>query len=109
LLDDLKLTNRNFLSCTCSKRIQEANEPYKLDILQSLNAQSTISIYHVGSKWWDLCAGPHVSVTKEIPSTAIDLLSVAGAYWRGDDKNAMLQVSNGIDRIVSNLNSIDRI
>jgi threonyl-tRNA synthetase len=40
---------------------------------------------------WDLCAGPHVESTGAIDPDAIDLESVAGAYWRGDEKNAQLQ------------------
>ena len=43
------------------------------------------------SLWWDLCAGPHLERTGQLDSRAIELLSVAGAYWRGDEKNAMLQ------------------
>ena len=41
-----------------------------------------ITIYHIGDEWWDLCAGPHVESTKAIHPKAIDLESVAGAYWR---------------------------
>jgi threonyl-tRNA synthetase len=44
-----------------------------------------------GNEWWDLCAGPHVETTGQIEKKAIELESVAGAYWRGDEKNAMLQ------------------
>jgi len=46
---------------------------------------------HVGEDWWDLCAGPHVESTGKIDRKAIELESVAGAYWRGDEKNQMLQ------------------
>ena len=44
-----------------------------------------------GDEWWDLCAGPHVESTGKINQKAVDLESVAGAYWRGDEKNKMLQ------------------
>ena len=71
------------------RRIQEINEPFKLEILKGL--QEPISIYHVGDEWWDLCAGPHVESTKQIPKKAIALQSVAGAYWRGDENREMLQ------------------
>ncbi len=74
------------------RRIESSHEPYKLEILESLRCQSTISIYHIGNIWWDLCAGPHVTTTKEVPLEAFDLTSIAGAYWKGDIKNAMLQV-----------------
>ena len=44
-----------------------------------------------GDECWDLCAGPHVESTGKINQKAVDLESVAGAYWRGDEKNKMLQ------------------
>ena len=70
-------------------RIQAQNEPYKLEILAGI--QEPISLYTLGEDWWDLCAGPHVSNTKELNAKAFDLESVAGAYWRGDENNAQLQ------------------
>jgi threonyl-tRNA synthetase len=48
-------------------------------------------VFVEGNEWWDLCAGPHVETTGQIEKKAIELESVAGAYWRGDEKNAMLQ------------------
>ena len=74
------------------ERILKLNEPYKLEILDSIKTEP-ITIYHVGEEWWDLCAGPHVESTGQLPSKGIELQSLAGAYWRGDEKNAMLQVS----------------
>lgn len=75
----------------CRSRIEALNEPYKLEILDSIKTEP-ITIYHVGDQWWDLCAGPHVESTGQLNSRAIELQSLAGAYWRGDEKNAMLQV-----------------
>ena len=72
------------------RRIREINEPYKLEILESIKTEP-ITIYHIGDEWWDLCAGPHVESTKKIHPKAIDLESVAGAYWRGDETRPMLQ------------------
>lgn len=72
------------------RRIQEINEPYKLEILEDIK-QEPITIYHLGDEWWDLCAGPHVENTGELTPKAIELESVAGAYWRGDEKKAQLQ------------------
>ena len=70
-------------------KIRAQNEPYKLEILASI--QEPISLYTLGDDWWDLCAGPHVANTSELNPKAFDLESVAGAYWRGDEKNAQLQ------------------
>ncbi|MEL7314119.1 MAG: threonine--tRNA ligase [Cyanobacteria bacterium J06559_3] len=71
------------------RRIQELEEPYKLEILEGL--EEPITLYHLGDKWWDLCAGPHVANTKDLNPKAFDLESVAGAYWRGDSTKAQLQ------------------
>ncbi|MBW4475202.1 MAG: threonine--tRNA ligase [Stenomitos rutilans HA7619-LM2] len=71
------------------QRIQAANEPYKLEILDGL--EEPITLYHLGDQWWDLCAGPHVENTAELDSDAFELESVAGAYWRGDETKAQLQ------------------
>ena len=70
-------------------RIKAINEPYKLEILASI--QEPITLYHLGEQWWDLCAGPHLENTGEINPKAIELETVAGAYWRGDEKRAQLQ------------------
>jgi threonyl-tRNA synthetase len=71
------------------RRIQAINEPYKLEILEGL--QEPITLYHLGDQWWDLCAGPHVENTADLKPDAIELESVAGAYWRGDETKAQLQ------------------
>ncbi len=71
------------------RRIEELGEPYKLEILNSI--QEPITLYHLGEQWWDLCAGPHVESTADINPKAIALESVAGAYWRGDETKAQLQ------------------
>lgn len=77
-------------------RIEAINEPFKLEILDSIKTEP-ITIYTIGDgedgspQWWDLCAGPHVERTGQLPKKAIALQSVAGAYWRGDEKREMLQ------------------
>lgn len=71
------------------RRIKAINEPYKLEILEGL--EEPITIYHLGDQWWDLCAGPHVESTVQLNPDAIELESVAGAYWRGDETKAQLQ------------------
>jgi threonyl-tRNA synthetase len=71
-------------------RIIAINEPFKLEILDSIKTEP-ITIYHIGDQWWDLCAGPHMESTGKLPKKAIQLQSVAGAYWRGDENREMLQ------------------
>jgi len=77
-------------------RIEALGERYKLEILAGIPNTEVITLYHLGDEWWDLCAGPHVDNTKEIHPKAFDLVSVAGAYWRGDEKNAQLQRIYGV-------------
>ncbi|KAG1327287.1 threonine--tRNA ligase, chloroplastic/mitochondrial 2 [Cocos nucifera] len=72
------------------RRIMALDEPYKLEILDSIE-EEPITIYHIGNEWWDLCAGPHVDSTGHINKKAVELESVAGAYWRGDENKPMLQ------------------
>ncbi|CCI14079.1 Threonyl-tRNA synthetase [Microcystis aeruginosa PCC 9806] len=71
------------------KRIKAINEAYKLEILAGI--QEPITLYHLGDAWWDLCAGPHLDNTSELDPRAIELETVAGAYWRGDENKAQLQ------------------
>jgi len=70
------------------KFFQDKNEPYKVELIQEI-PESQVSIYQTGDIFVDLCKGPHVKNAGEIKAFA--LLSVAGAYWHGDEKNAMLQ------------------
>ncbi|HPT66334.1 MAG TPA: threonine--tRNA ligase [Candidatus Woesebacteria bacterium] len=65
------------------------NNPYKMEWLNSIQDRGeVITIYKTGDEFTDLCAGPHVRYTKQIK--AFKLLSIAGAYWHGDEKNKML-------------------
>ena len=64
------------------------NEPYKLELINDIPEGDTISFYKQGD-FVDLCAGPHVNYTSKIKS--YKLLSATGAYWRGNEKNKMLQ------------------
>lgn len=67
---------------------QERNEPYKVEILDEIQ-EDTVTLYRNADKWLDLCRGPHVPSTGRI--RAFKLLSSSGAYWRGDERNKMLQ------------------
>ncbi|MEO0490168.1 MAG: threonine--tRNA ligase, partial [Cyanobacteria bacterium J06659_2] len=97
--------------------IEQLNEPYKLEILDSIPADEPITRYYIGCPdslpttvepslfnpppanapspatrcWWDLCAGPHLNHTGELHPKAFALESVAGAYWRGDETQPQLQ------------------
>ncbi len=78
--------------------IEKLNEPYKIELLAAIPEGQNISRYFIGDPekfekqpWWDLCAGPHLDSTGDIHPDAFALESIAGAYWRGDEKNPMLQ------------------
>ena len=66
---------------------EEKNEPYKVELIQDLPEDAVISFYQQG-EFVDLCAGPHLMNTKAVK--ALKLTSLAGAYWRGSEKNKML-------------------
>ncbi|MGB9839705.1 threonine--tRNA ligase [Thermovenabulum sp.] len=68
--------------------LKKMDEPYKIELLENLPEDATISFYRQG-EFIDLCAGPHVPSTGYIK--AFKLTSLAGAYWKGDEKNKMLQ------------------
>lgn len=68
--------------------MEEKGEPYKVELIQDLPEDSIISFYKQGD-FTDLCAGPHLMSTKEV-GKAYKLLNLAGAYWRGSEKNKML-------------------
>ena len=68
--------------------MEEKGEPYKVELIRDLPEDAAISFYKQGD-FVDLCAGPHVASTGKVK--AFKLMSVAGAYWRGSEKNKMLQ------------------
>jgi len=73
------------------ERIAPMEQPYKLEAARDLESKGvgTISFYRSGP-FLDMCEGPHVGSTPEIPADAFKLDSIAGAYWRGDERNPML-------------------
>lgn len=75
------------------KYMEQHNEPYKLELIHELPDNETITFYRQGD-YQEFCAGPHISNTCNVK--AIKLLSIAGAYWRGDEKNPMLTRIYGI-------------
>ncbi len=68
--------------------MQEREEPYKVELIEDLPEGETISFFRQGD-FTDLCAGPHLLNTKQV-GKAFKLMSIAGAYWRGSEKNKML-------------------
>jgi threonyl-tRNA synthetase len=70
------------------KKFTESGEQYKVELINDLPEDAVISCYSQGD-WTDLCAGPHVASTGKLK--AVKLMNLAGAYWRGDEKNKMLQ------------------
>ncbi len=70
------------------KKFRDAGEIYKVDLIEGIDEDEELSLYKLG-EFEDLCRGPHLKDIKKIK--AVKLLSVAGAYWRGDENNKMLQ------------------
>ena len=71
-------------------RFEAMGETYKAEIIRDLPEGEDISVYHQGATWQDLCRGPHFPSTKFV-GKAFKLTKLAGAYWRGDHRNAQLQ------------------
>ncbi len=70
-------------------------EPYKVELIEGIAGDEDLRMYWHG-EWQDLCRGPHLAHTGQVPPDAFKLMSVAGAYWRGDSDNAMLQRIYGV-------------
>ena len=85
---DLKVSRRVMSRDDAVKFFQDQGEIYKAEIIASIPANEDISLYGQGD-WVDLCRGPHVPSTGKLK--AFKLMKVAGAYWRGDSRNEMLQ------------------
>ena len=70
-------------------------EPYKIELIDAIPENDNIRMYWHGN-WQDLCRGPHLQNTAQVPADAFKLMSVAGAYWRGDSNRRMLQRIYGV-------------
>lgn len=84
--EDLPIVREEMSKADAGRLFSELDEPYKLELLQDI-PDDIVSLYRQG-EFVDLCRGPHLESTGKIP--AFRLLSVAGAYWRGDEKRKML-------------------
>ena len=74
---------------------KDNNEPYKVELIDGIPGDEPLRMYWHGD-WQDLCRGPHLVHTGQVPGDSFKLMSVAGAYWRGDSNNAMLQRIYGV-------------
>ena len=71
------------------------NEPYKVQLVKDIPENEQISMYWHGH-WQDLCRGPHLANTGQVPGDCFKLMNIAGAYWKGDSNNKMLQRIYGV-------------
>src|SRR5438552_11396915 len=85
---DLPIHREEWSRDEAIQTFDKLGEKYKVEIIKSIPGNETLSVYRQG-EWFDLCRGPHVPSTGRLG--AFKLTSVAGAYWRGDERNAMLQ------------------
>jgi threonyl-tRNA synthetase len=84
---DIALTREEMSSGDAIRLFEDLRQPFKVELIKDLGAE-TVSIYRLGG-FTDLCAGPHVGDISMVK--AFKLTSIAGAYWRGDEHNAMMQ------------------
>ena len=77
------------------RHYRQTNEPYKVELIEAIPGDEPLRMYWHGH-WQDLCRGPHLQHTGQVPADAFKLMSVAGAYWRGDSRNQMLQRIYGV-------------
>jgi threonyl-tRNA synthetase len=85
---DLPIRREEWSRDEAIRTFDKLGEKYKVEIIKDIPGNETLSVYRQG-EWFDLCRGPHVPSTGRLG--AFKLLSVAGAYWRGDERNQMLQ------------------
>ncbi len=74
---------------------EQLGEPYKVELIEAIPGDEPLRMYWHGD-WQDLCRGPHLAHTGQVPADAFKLMSVAGAYWRGDSSRQMLQRIYGV-------------
>lgn len=86
--EDLKIEGFEVPRDEAIKLMEDIKEDYKVEMIKDLPDEEVISMYRQG-EFLDLCRGPHLHTTKKVK--AFKLLSIAGAYWRGDENNKMLQ------------------
>ncbi|QYX55763.1 threonine--tRNA ligase [Roseovarius sp. SCSIO 43702] len=93
------------------KHYEDANEPFKVELIEAIPGDEPLRMYWHGH-WQDLCRGPHLQHTGQVPADAFKLMSVAGAYWRGDSSRKMLQRIYGVgftgkEKLKAHLNMLE--
>ncbi len=93
------------------RHYQDNDEPYKVELIEAIPGDEPLRMYWHGH-WQDLCRGPHLQHTGQVPADAFKLMSIAGAYWRGDSDRAMLQRIYGVgflnkDRLKAHLHMLE--
>ena len=93
------------------KHYSDASEPYKVELIDAILGTEPLRMYWHG-EWQDLCRGPHLQHTGQLPADAFKLMSVAGAYWRGDSNRPMLQRIYGVaftgkEKLKAHLNMLE--
>jgi threonyl-tRNA synthetase len=93
------------------KHYEDLNEPYKVELIEAIPGDEPLRMYWHGD-WQDLCRGPHLQHTGQVPGDAFKLMSIAGAYWRGDSDRAMLQRIYGVaftgkEKLKAHLNMLE--
>ena len=93
------------------KHYEDLGEPYKVELIESIPGDEDLRMYWHG-EWQDLCRGPHLQHTGQVPGDSFKLMSIAGAYWRGDSDRAMLQRIYGVaftgkEKLKAHLNMLE--
>ncbi|WP_299561104.1 threonine--tRNA ligase [uncultured Sulfitobacter sp.] len=93
------------------KHYEDLDEPYKVELIEAIPGDEPLRMYWHGD-WQDLCRGPHLQHTGQLPGDAFKLMSIAGAYWRGDSDRAMLQRIYGVaftgkEKLKAHLNMLE--
>ncbi len=93
--ENLAFERREISRENAIEHFKKAGQNYKIEILDAEAKDTAITVYKTGA-FVDLCKGPHIDSAGEIDATSFKLTKIAGAYWRGDEKNKMLQRIYGI-------------
>ena len=74
-----------------TQHYHDTNEPYKVELIEAIPGDEPLRMYWHGD-WQDLCRGPHLQHTGQVPADGFKLMSIAGAYWRGDSNLSLIHI-----------------